>query len=88
MVAFLLVNAPNCHISLELASVVQGNTVNCNTSREEVSLAVIPKIVSLTLTLVGTGRRSIVAPRWYITPGVIPQPCLLPFQHLLILVEQ
>jgi len=26
----LLVNAPNCHLSLVLASVIQGDTVNCN----------------------------------------------------------
>jgi len=26
----LLVNAPNCHLSLVLASVVQGDAVNCN----------------------------------------------------------
>jgi len=32
LVAFLLVNAPNCHLSLVLASVVQGDAVNCNTS--------------------------------------------------------
>ena len=31
LVAFLLVNAPNCHISLVLASVVQGDAVNCKT---------------------------------------------------------
>jgi len=30
-VAFLLVNAPNCHLCLVLASVVQGDAVNCNT---------------------------------------------------------
>jgi len=30
LVAFLLVNAPNCHLSLVLASVVQGDAVNCN----------------------------------------------------------
>jgi len=30
LVAFLLVNAPNCHLSLVLASVVQGHAVNCN----------------------------------------------------------
>jgi len=30
LVAFLLVNAPNCHLSLVLASVVQGDVVNCN----------------------------------------------------------
>jgi len=30
MVAFLLVNAPNYHLSLVLASVVQGDAVNCN----------------------------------------------------------
>jgi len=32
LVAFLLVNAPNCHHSLVLASVVQGDAVNCNTT--------------------------------------------------------
>jgi len=31
LVAFLLVNAPNCHLSLALASVVQGDAVHCNT---------------------------------------------------------
>jgi len=30
LVAFLLVNAPNCHLSLVLASVVQGDAVNFN----------------------------------------------------------
>jgi len=30
LVAFLLVNAPNCHLLLMLASVVQGDAVNCN----------------------------------------------------------
>ena len=30
LVAFLLVNAPNCHLLLVLASVVQGDAVNCN----------------------------------------------------------
>jgi len=30
LVAFLLVNGPNCHLSLVLASVVQGDAVNCN----------------------------------------------------------
>jgi len=30
LVAYLLVNAPNCHLSLVLASIVQGNAVNCN----------------------------------------------------------
>jgi len=29
LVAFLLVNVPNCHISLVLASVVEGDAVNC-----------------------------------------------------------
>jgi len=33
LVAFLLVNAPNCHLSLVLASVVQGDAVNCNISQ-------------------------------------------------------
>ena len=31
LVAFLLVNALNCHLSLVLALVVQGDAVNCNT---------------------------------------------------------
>jgi len=30
LVAFLLVNAPNCHFSPVLASVLQGDAVNCN----------------------------------------------------------
>jgi len=30
LVAFLLVNAPNCRLFLVLASVVQGDAVNCN----------------------------------------------------------
>jgi len=30
LVAFLLVNAPHCHLSLVLGSAVQGDTVNCN----------------------------------------------------------
>jgi len=34
LVAFLLVNAPNCHLSLVLASVVQGDAVNSNTTLE------------------------------------------------------
>jgi len=33
LVAVLLVNAPNCHLSLVLASVVQGDAVNCNRSQ-------------------------------------------------------
>jgi len=37
LVAFLLVNAPNCHLSLVLASVVQGDAVNCNI-RQNVSI--------------------------------------------------
>jgi len=32
LVAFLLINAPNCHFSLVLVSVVQGDAVNCNRS--------------------------------------------------------
>ena len=35
LVAFLLVNAPNCHLSLVLASVVQGDAVNCNTCHRQ-----------------------------------------------------
>jgi len=34
LVAFMLVNAPNCHLSLALASVVQGDAVNCNKSHK------------------------------------------------------
>jgi len=30
LVVCLLVNVPNCHLSLVLASVVQGDAVNCN----------------------------------------------------------
>jgi len=33
LVAFLLVNAPNCHLLLVLAQVVQGDAVNCNKLR-------------------------------------------------------
>jgi len=36
LVAFLLVNALNCHLSLVLASVVQGDAVNCNTDHSTV----------------------------------------------------
>jgi len=32
LVAFLFVNALNCHLSLLLASVVQDDAVNCNTT--------------------------------------------------------
>jgi len=38
LVAFLLVNAPNCHLSLVLASVVQGDEVNCNSNPHKRSL--------------------------------------------------
>jgi len=31
LIAFLLVNGQNCHLSLVLASVVQGDAVNSNT---------------------------------------------------------
>ena len=30
LVGFLSVNVPNCHLSLVLASVVQGDALNCN----------------------------------------------------------
>jgi len=30
LVAFLVVTAPNCHLSLVLVSAVQGDAVNCN----------------------------------------------------------
>jgi len=39
LVAFLLVNAPNCHLSLLLASVVQGDAVNCNTGLGTLNIA-------------------------------------------------
>jgi len=32
LVAFLLVNAPNCHLSLVLASALQGDAVDCNST--------------------------------------------------------
>jgi len=38
LVTFLLVNAPNCHLSLVLASVVQGDAVNCNTCPKQPDL--------------------------------------------------
>ena len=37
LVAFLLVNAPNCHLSLVLAAVVQGDAVNCNSDMSNVT---------------------------------------------------
>jgi len=42
LVAFLLVNAPNCHHSLVLASVVQGDAVNCNNMLPQVYHRIIP----------------------------------------------
>jgi len=36
LVAFLLVNAPNYHLSLVLASVVQGDALNCNNDPQKV----------------------------------------------------
>jgi len=33
LIAFLSVNAPHGHLSLALASVVQGDAVNCNNSQ-------------------------------------------------------
>jgi len=36
LVAFLLVKSSNCHLSLVLASVVQGDAVNCNNWKENV----------------------------------------------------
>ena len=33
LVAFLLVNAPNCHLSLVLPSAVQRDAVNCNINK-------------------------------------------------------
>jgi len=38
LVAFLLVTAPNCHLSLVLASAVQGDAVNCNTGAPNTAL--------------------------------------------------
>jgi len=37
LVAFLLINVPNCHLSLVLAPVVQGDAVNCKRSFREVA---------------------------------------------------
>jgi len=48
LVAFLLVNAPNFHLSLVLVSVVQGDAVNCNTS--------LHRYISLSLFLSLWGR--------------------------------
>jgi len=49
LVAFRLVNAPNCHLSLVLASVVQGDAVNCNThlTRKEVQLVHMSECATL-----------------------------------------
>jgi len=35
LVAFLLVNTPNCHLSLVLASVVKSDAVNCNSRHQD-----------------------------------------------------
>jgi len=48
--AFLLVNAPNCHLLLVLASVVQGDAVNCNncqSKRNQISNQLIYLLPSL-----------------------------------------
>ena len=37
LVAFLLVRSPNCHLSLVLAAVVQGDIVNCNSDMSNVT---------------------------------------------------
>ena len=37
LVAFLLVRSPNCHLSLVLAAVVQGDAVNCNSDMSNVT---------------------------------------------------
>jgi len=47
LVAFLLVNAPNCHISLVLASVVQGDAVNCNITINSSNLSQEQKMTPL-----------------------------------------
>ena len=53
LVAFVLVNAPNCHLSLVLASVVQVDAVNCNTyartfcGRLALEVGVLEKSLSL-----------------------------------------
>jgi len=51
LVAFLLVDAPNCHLSLVLASVVQGDAVNCNSTLIHISFIVVieflPSVVSV-----------------------------------------
>jgi len=40
LVAFLLVHALNCHLSLVLASVVEGDAVNCNSMRKRLIYAI------------------------------------------------
>jgi len=45
LVAFLLVNAPNCNLSLVLASVVQSDAVNCNSVKSEILLDTGPTSV-------------------------------------------
>jgi len=42
LVAFLLFYAPNCHLSLVLASVVQGDVVNCKTVLSDISTGLLP----------------------------------------------
>jgi len=49
MVAFLLVNGPNCHHSLVLASVVQGDTVNCNTCSASVKTSWIFELPTVSI---------------------------------------
>jgi len=44
LVAFLLVNAPNHHLSLVLASVVQGDAVNCNTCYDYIYYITLPHL--------------------------------------------
>ena len=58
LVAFLSVNAPNCHLSLVLASVVQGDAVNCNISqlKYKTHAAVIEKFTFVTSILDAVGQ--------------------------------
>ena len=49
LVAILFVNAPNCHLSLVLAAVVQGDAVNCKTMH--VFMAFLNKATGLRLKI-------------------------------------
>jgi len=59
LVTFLLVlvNAPNCHLSLVLGSVVQGDAVNCNTLKWKTSSC-------LPLTTISRSKKQVPVYRW------------------------